>query len=158
MEVFHLCRMAVLCLTPLLLMSCRGPAGPGPVPAVETGTAVIPGVRLTARSLPWQGAWPIATQILPVRVRWENRSSVPLMIRYRDLTLVDTDGRPINALSIFPIEAEAAAPCPRRAAQAFPRRLSAHRPSEVRVQALPGRSLSQAALSHPSGLRGRLSL
>lgn len=118
---------ALLCSLSFLLLSCKPSTRPGtaPTPAAETAAGPVSEIRVSARTEPWPGDPSVKSRVLPVRVRLENGSGFPMLIRYKNLALVGSRGERFDALPAFPIEAKAGEPAvpgvlPRLSVLAYP--------------------------------------
>lgn len=96
----------VVSLTTLALAACETTAmlAPAPqaraVPGLEgAAIASAAGVRVVAQPDVWPGKAPIQDEVTPVRVRIENRSGEPLLVRPRQFMLVAPDGTTYAARS-----------------------------------------------------------
>jgi len=97
------------------LISCQKSTNikPAPVPGytqlspVEKSAASdMSPVRIDAQPESWPGGKAIEFTTTPVRLKIENRSESPLLIRYSDFKVLTPAGREFSALPVFPVKAK----------------------------------------------------
>lgn len=101
----------VLALGSILLGAGCGPADLKPAPTAnevarldEAAVDRVRGVKVIAQADEWPGPLPIRNEVMPVRVVIDNRSQMPLRLRYSDFALVAADGTYYAALPLYQIE------------------------------------------------------
>jgi hypothetical protein len=113
-------RLPALLLTSALLVAgcAQNPSlksAPAANAVAATGEAVaavdnVSGVRVTAIPRAWPGNVRISNAVTPVKVRIDNNSSNPVLIRYSEIMLVGPGGRTFAALPPHNIDASVYAP------------------------------------------------
>jgi hypothetical protein len=112
-------KTALLFLTLGLVAGCAHDVELQPAPSANTTTVPgqgmaatdeVSGVRVTAIADSWPGTVEISKEVTPVRVRIENRSGSPVLIRYSDIKLASANGPSYAAIPPFAIDATVSEP------------------------------------------------
>ena len=78
--------------------------------AGNAATDAVSGVRVTAASRSWPGRTPIEHVVMPLRVRIDNSSGNPVLLRYDKMVLSSPSGRVYAALPPYSIDATVTLP------------------------------------------------
>lgn len=90
-------------------------------PAPTANTATVPGqgmvamdtmsgVKVIAKADSWPGTVEISEEVTPIKVRIENRSGSPVLLRYSDIKLVSATGPVYAAIPPYAIDASVSEP------------------------------------------------
>lgn len=91
------------------LIGCATTIKPAPQAQKVSGrenaaAATVEGVRMVAQTSEWPGPVPIQQRLTPIRIRIDNNSGQPLLVRYSDFSLVNTRHQLYAALPLYHIK------------------------------------------------------
>jgi hypothetical protein len=120
LEKGKLMRKTALTLVTIgVLAGCAHDIDLQPAPTANTTTVpgqgmvamdTMSGVKVIANAGSWPGTVEISEEVTPVRVRIENRSGNPILVRYSDIKLVSANGPVYAAIPPFAIDSTVAEP------------------------------------------------
>lgn len=103
-----------------ILLNCATTIQPAPqaekVPGLKEAAAfTVEGVHIIAQTIQWPGPVPIQQRVTPIKIRIDNNSGRPLMVRYSEFALINQQRRLYVALPLYRIKgtvSEYVAPSP----------------------------------------------